>query len=327
MLKSGDDYEGAHPGLVEACLAAQTPADIGLMVYTSGSTGKPKGAMLSYRNMRAQAAGVIERLGYDADTTNLSYLPLCHVAEQMLSTMAPIYVGSCVSFGESIRTVREDLREIAPTLFLGVPRIWEKLHAAIHIKLMEAERLAPTPVRGGPRRLRALRHQAAGGAPQPAREGGRRLLPSRHLPGAAELHRPAQGQGRAHRSGPDPAAHRAVLPHARCPARRGLWPHRDVRNVRRPAPPAPAAQFGGRGGCRRRAPLGAEGELLLRGDIALEGYFRNPEATAAVLRDGWLHTGDVAAIEDGQTRIVDRLKDIMITAGGKNLSPRRSRTR
>ncbi|RYE83931.1 MAG: hypothetical protein EOP19_12735, partial [Hyphomicrobiales bacterium] len=104
VLRLGAQHETAHPGLVDACLAAQRQADIGLMVYTSGSTGKPKGAMLSYRNMRAQAAGVIERLGYDASTTNLSYLPLCHVAEQMLSTMAPIYSGSCVSFGESIRT-------------------------------------------------------------------------------------------------------------------------------------------------------------------------------------------------------------------------------
>ena len=139
VIQQGAAYEKDHPNLIDRCLEEQSLADIGLMVYTSGSTGKPKGAMLSYRNMRAQAAGVIERLGYTEDTTNLSYLPLCHVAEQMLTVMAPLHVGSCVSFGESIRTVQEDLREVAPTLFLGVPRIWEKLHSAIHIKMIEAK--------------------------------------------------------------------------------------------------------------------------------------------------------------------------------------------
>jgi long-chain acyl-CoA synthetase len=126
-----------NAGLVDEALARQTLDDIGLMIYTSGSTGKPKGAMISWRNIRAVVPGIVERLGIDRDTTHLSYLPLCHVAEQMLTTFCPIYLGSQVNFGESIRTVQEDLREVAPTMFLGVPRIWEKLHAAITIKMQE----------------------------------------------------------------------------------------------------------------------------------------------------------------------------------------------
>ena len=102
------------------------------MIYTSGSTGKPKGAMLSYRNMRGVAWGIAERLEMDARSVHLSHLPLCHVAEQMLSTFVPIYVGSQVNFGESIRTVQEDLREVAPSIFLGVPRIWEKTRGDFH---------------------------------------------------------------------------------------------------------------------------------------------------------------------------------------------------
>ncbi|WP_186418732.1 AMP-binding protein [Bosea sp. CS1GBMeth4] len=320
VLRLGAEHEAKHPGLVEACLSAQTQADIGLMVYTSGSTGKPKGAMLSYRNMRAQAAGVIERLGYDEATTNLSYLPLCHVAEQMLSTMAPIYAGSCVSFGESIRTVQEDLREVAPTLFLGVPRIWEKLHAAIHIKLMEAggwrRRLfeaglaACEPFATKPKAARSLREKAlalffhlvifralqnfiglrraklalTGAAPIPPRivQFFRTLgVPLVEVYGLTETSGMATGQRLDH-----------LLPGSVGEAVAG-------------------AEVG----------LGDQGELLVRGDIVFEGYFRNPEATQAVLREGWLHTGDVAVIEAGQVRIVDRLKDIMITAGGKNLSP------
>jgi long-chain acyl-CoA synthetase len=320
VLRLGAEHEAKHPGLVEACLAAQTQADIGLMVYTSGSTGKPKGAMLSYRNMRAQAAGVVERLGYDATTTNLSYLPLCHVAEQMLSTMAPIYAGSCVSFGESIRTVQEDLREVAPTLFLGVPRIWEKLHAAIHIKLMEAGGwrralfeaglAACEPFATKPNSARSLREKAlatffhlvifralqnfiglrkakialTGAAPIPPRivQFFRTLgVPLVEVYGLTETSGMATGQRLDH-----------LLPGSVGEAVAGA----EVR-------------------------LGDQGELLVRGDIVFEGYFRNPEATQGVLREGWLHTGDVAVIEAGQVRIVDRLKDIMITAGGKNLSP------
>src|SRR3546814_11555512 len=94
--------------------------------------------MITYGNMRAVAPGIIDRLGLDGSDAHLSYLPLCHVAEQMLTTFVPIYSGALVNFGESIRTVQEDLREVAPTLFLGVPRIWEKLHASITIKMQEA---------------------------------------------------------------------------------------------------------------------------------------------------------------------------------------------
>ncbi|MEG2034229.1 MAG: AMP-binding protein, partial [Janthinobacterium sp.] len=127
---------GQH-ALIDEALAQQTFDDIALMIYTSGSTGKPKGAMISWRNIRGVAPGIIERLQLTSDMRHLSYLPLCHVAEQMLTTFVPIYLGAQVHFGESIRTVQEDLREVAPNMFLGVPRIWEKLHAAISIKMQE----------------------------------------------------------------------------------------------------------------------------------------------------------------------------------------------
>ncbi|MGX1789117.1 AMP-dependent synthetase/ligase [Bosea sp. NPDC055332] len=320
VLRLGAEHETAHPGLVEACLAAQTSADIGLMVYTSGSTGKPKGAMLSYRNMRAQAAGVVERLGYDATTTNLSYLPLCHVAEQMLSTMAPIYSGSCVSFGESIRTVQEDLREIAPTLFLGVPRIWEKLHAAIHIKLMEAGGwrralfeaglAACEPFATKPKAARSLREKAIAGFYH--------LVIFRALQNFIGLRK-----AKVALTGAAPIPPRIVqffrtlgVPLVEV---YGLTETSGMSVGQRLEHLLPASVGEAVAGTELK--LGDHGELLLRGDIVFEGYFRNPEATQDVLREGWLHTGDVAVIEAGQVRIVDRLKDIMITAGGKNLSP------
>src|SRR5690606_16187694 len=134
----GRERMPAEAGIIDDTLNRQTLDDIGLMIYTSGSTGKPKGAMITYRNMRAVVPGIVDRLELQPSSSHLSYLPLCHVAEQMLTTFVPIYLGSQVNFGESLRTVQEDLREVAPTLFLGVPRIWEKLYAAITIKMQEA---------------------------------------------------------------------------------------------------------------------------------------------------------------------------------------------
>src|SRR5690606_28244735 len=140
LEERGRERASEAAGLIDDVLSRQSLKDIGLMIYTSGSTGKPKGAMISYRNMRAVVPGIVDRLELEPDSRHLSYLPLCHVAEQMLTTFVPIYLGSQVNFGESLRTVQEDLREVAPTLFLGVPRIWEKLHAAITLKMQESHR-------------------------------------------------------------------------------------------------------------------------------------------------------------------------------------------
>ncbi|HSH70388.1 MAG TPA: AMP-binding protein, partial [Deferrisomatales bacterium] len=134
----GAAYQQDHPGAAEESLDQQTLEDDALMIYTSGSTGKPKGAILTYRNLWAGGWSVIDRLGLDPGSSALSYLPLCHVAEQGMTNFGPIYLGCTISFGESIRTVQQDLRETAPSYFLGVPRIWEKLHSEIHIKIHEA---------------------------------------------------------------------------------------------------------------------------------------------------------------------------------------------
>lgn len=320
VVEKGAAYEKDHADLIDTCLAQQGLGDIGLMVYTSGSTGKPKGAMLSYRNMRAQAAAVIERLGYTQDTTNLSYLPLCHVAEQMLTVMAPLQAGSCVSFGESIRTVQEDLREIAPTLFLGVPRIWEKLHSAIHIKTIEAK--------GFRRRLfekavswcepfaekapaqRTLREKAVFGICY--------LLVFRALQNFIGLRRAKVALTGAAPISPVIVRFFRTLGVPLIEVY-GLTETSGMVTGQRldgllPGAVGPAVHGA-------EVDLGPDGELLVRGEMVFEGYYRNEEATRASIRNGWLHTGDVARIEGGQVKIVDRLKDIMITAGGKNLSP------
>ena len=305
---------------IDDVLARQTLDDIGLMIYTSGSTGKPKGAMISWRNMRGVAPGIIERLRLDAGTTHLSYLPLCHVAEQMLTTFCPVYLGSTVNFGESIRTVQEDLREVAPTMFLGVPRIWEKLHSAITIKMQET----------GPLRRHLFQRAMAACAPLAEKPRGQwtpgeRLRHALHywlvlralqnfiglrdarvaLTGAAPI---APDVVRFFRTLGVPLIEVYGLTESTGMVTGHDLDHVSVGTV------GPVTQ-----GVEYR--VADSGELQIRGEMVFAGYYKNPEATATSIVDGWLHTGDVVREEGGQIRIVDRLKDIMITAGGKNLTP------
>jgi long-chain acyl-CoA synthetase len=320
----GARLEAEQGAVIDEVLSRQRLSDLALMIYTSGSTGKPKGAMLSHANLRAVVPGIVDRLGLDAGTTHLSYLPLCHVAEQMLTTFVPLYLGSTVNFGESIRTVQDDLREVAPTMFLGVPRIWEKLHSAISIKMQEAGTLQ--------RALYRWAMQAC--EPFAEKSAAQRSLGERLTYGVAYL-----------------LVFRALQNFI------GLREARVALTGAAPIPPAVVLFFRTLGvplvevygltessgmvtgqhpdrvkvGTVGEPVLGAEhrvldnGELLIRGGMVFMGYYKNPQATAESIRDGWLHTGDVVTEElvDGhpRLRIVDRLKDIMITAGGKNLTP------
>jgi long-chain acyl-CoA synthetase len=325
FIATFDEVEraGAASGqsaLIDDVLAQQTLDDVGLMIYTSGSTGKPKGAVISYRNIRGVVPGIVERLGLSIQTSHLSYLPLCHVAEQMLTTFVPVYLGSQVNFGESIRTVQEDLREVAPTMFLGVPRIWEKMHAAINIKLQETGALR-----------RALFHRAWSaclGLAEKSRADwslAERLLyfacywsVFRALQNFIGLRKAQVALTGAAPIPPDVVRFFRVLGvplvevYGLTESTGMVTGHRRD-NVLVGTVGVPIL------GVEHR--IGADGELLLRGDMIFVGYYKNPEATAGSIRDGWLHTGDVVREEKGQLRIVDRLKDIMITAGGKNLTP------
>ncbi|TRZ91618.1 MAG: long-chain fatty acid--CoA ligase [Rhodocyclaceae bacterium] len=316
----GVEYEALHRSRIDDTLAAQRLDDVALMIYTSGSTGKPKGAMISYANIRAVTPGIAERLGLDAATTHLSYLPLCHVAEQMLTTFVPVYLGSQVNFGESIRTVQEDLRELAPSMFLGVPRIWEKLHAAINIKMQESGALRQWLFA---RALAACEPFAEKAASQ--RSLGERLTYALYywlilralqnfiglreaevaLTGAASI---PPAIIRFFRTLGVPLVEVYGLTEST-----GMITGQHRERVRLGTVGEPIL------GVEHR--LSELGELQLRGGMVFCGYYRNDEATAASIIDGWLHTGDVVREEHGQLRIVDRLKDIMITAGGKNLTP------
>lgn len=316
----GREYEAQHPDLIDQMLASQAMDDTALMIYTSGSTGRPKGAMISWSNLHAAAPGLIELLGVDRHASSLSYLPLCHVAEQALTNIAPVYVGSTVSFGESLRTVQEDLREIAPTFFLGVPRIWEKLHSAIYIKIQETGRLRQALFNWAMRTCE----------PMATKNRGQWSLKEKLVYGVSYwlIFRALQnyiGLRRCHiaLTGAAPIS-TGILSFFRTIGIPLVEVYGQTESTGvATAQPLDNIRLGTVGVAIRgvEVKLGEQDEILMRGGSMFKGYYKNDEATASTLRDGWLHTGDVGEWRDGQIRIVDRLKDIMITAGGKNLSP------
>jgi long-chain acyl-CoA synthetase len=323
LEERGARLDAERPGRFEELVAATRADDVAFLIYTSGTTGFPKGAMISHRNVLGQARAAAEATGITGSDTVVSYLPLCHVAEQIFSVHLPLHLGMTVSFAEGIRTIQEDLREIAPTVFLGVPRIWEKMQASIQVKIQETGRL----------RRRIFETAMARGR----RLAGRRLArepigPWDRLLGAVDhllVLRALQNFVGLRRARATFSAAAAISPevllffHAMgIPVREGygmtectgfsfVQREGEIRlgTVGRPIP-----------GLEFR--LAEDGELLKRGETVFLGYFRDEKATAEVLEGGWLHTGDVAELDpDGHLRIVDRKKAIFVTSGGKNVSP------
>jgi long-chain acyl-CoA synthetase len=319
----GAEHERAHPALFDSLVDATGADEIAFLIYTSGTTGFPKGAMISHRNVLAQARSAAEATGIRAGDSVVSYLPLCHVAEQIFSVYLPLYLGMQVNFAESVRTIQEDLREIAPSVFLGVPRIWEKLQASIIVKMQEASwwrrALFRWAVAEG---RRAAEISLARRRPSPLR------LALRFAAWALVL-RALQNFVGLRKARLTFTAAAAISPevlrffHAvGIPVREGygMTECTGFSFVQREG----EVRLGSVGrvlaGVEFR--IAPDGELLKRGETMFLGYYRDPEATAATLQDGWLRTGDVAEEDpDGQLRIVDRKKAIFVTAGGKNVSP------
>jgi long-chain acyl-CoA synthetase len=321
----GAAFEDERPRVVDEALARQTMDDTALMIFTSGSTGRPKAAMISYGNIAAMAAGTDAIYRCTPADGMVSYLPLCHVAEQIYTVHLPLRSGAVVNFAESLRTVQGDLREIAPTLFLGVPRIWEKLHASIEIKAREAGGLrqalyrralaAVLPFADLPRERWSLAQKLTHGLWW--------WLVLRSLTNFIGLRRCRLALSGAAPIAPDMLRFFRALG---VPIREGygMTETAGVVAVQRSAA-SPVGTVGAAiPGVELR--VADDGELLVRGPTVFKGYYRNEAATReAIDEQGWLHTGDVVQVMPGpdgdEIRIVDRKKDIMITAGGKNITP------
>ena len=321
----GKTYLAQHAGELEQRVAACQPEDLAILVYTSGTTGKPKGAMHLHGGLVYTVRGYNTLVSQDETDERMCFLPLCHIAERMGGEYFSLYTGTKLNFVENPETIPENVREIAPTVFTGVPRVWEKFYSGVMISLKEAGAIQQAAYAWGigvgtEIANKVLAGEAVGGwlklkfniAQWLALNNVRKLI---------GIHRARFLVTGAAPISPDLVRWYLALGvpmlevwgmTETCGASTGVPADRM-----RPGSIGPAASFNE----VRLDP--ATGEILVRGKNVFAGYLNLPEKTLeAIDQDGWLHTGDVGVMDaDGYFRITDRMKDIIITAGGKNVTP------
>ena len=238
LIELGRAYDKANPDLWEKLVASSRAEELAILVYTSGTTGPPKGAMLSHRNVIFQLSNADAFIPMEKDGEQLAFLPLCHVAERTFTAFLPLRSGAIANFAESVETVPDNIREVAPTTFFAVPRIWERFYSGIAIRMKEATWIGRAAYKwaiglgteGG--RCRARRPQAR--ALPEARPRHRRLAGARQH---QARHRPASREVRRHRCRADRARPHQVVSRARRRHARGLRPDRELRAGDRHARP------------------------------------------------------------------------------------------
>ena len=323
LIKLGESIDKNNPDLFESLMAKVSPEDIAILVYTSGTTGPSKGAMISNKNIVYQINTGINIFKPQENDEQLSFLPLCHILERTVSVMYPLQTAAVINFAESIDTVPENIREVSPTGFIAVPRIWEKFYSSITITMKDATFIGKAFYKfaisvGSKRKDYILNGEPVpfttqllfGFCDQFVLRNIKKLLGLNNcryaLSGAAPISPELidwylsigldmrEGWGMTETAGIGTAFY-----------------SREIKK-----------------GCVGRAIDGSEvqiakdGEILFRGPGVFCGYLNKPEQTEETIIDGWLHTGDVGHLDNsGNLKITDRKKDIIITAGGKNISP------
>ncbi len=334
FLKLGESVEDAK--FTEA-MASVKPEDLATFVYTSGTTGNPKGVMLTHSNIWWTAVHSEQQLPLgDADSGRaLSYLPLSHIAERMISHLLQIYYGTTTWFGESLETLLADMQACKPTYFFGVPRVWEKFYAGINAKMAAADpndrkaKLAKKAIELG-RQVTVAEQEAVA-------KGGK--MADAKIPLGLKLQHAALDKLVLHKV-------RAALGLEECelalsaaaPLSPDLiwffhsigvkitegygqsedngpttWNPPDAIKIGTVGPPLPGLEV----------KIASDGEILVRGGNVMPGYYKNEKATKETINEeGWLMSGDVGELDEhNYLKITDRKKDLIITAGGKNIAP------
>lgn len=324
LYEIGAAYEATNPQAFDASIDATRPEDTAILVYTSGTTGKPKGAMISHGNlMYSVSAGLRDGPVFSTDD-QLCFLPLCHILERVFSVNAPIAAASTINFAESPETIFENLQEVSPQTFVAVPRLWEKIYSQVTIRIGDATMLQKWAY------SRALK---AGAARADCQAEGKALPLGTNLAyrfwdmALLQNLRRMIGMDRLRRGGSGAAPISPELLHwyhsIGVPVLEGygmtessgvISINSDSNNkIGTVGPALPGAQIR----------VSAEGEVQYKAGNVFQGYWKNPEKTAETFtEDGWLRTGDVGMVDNqGFLTITGRLKDIIITAGGKNITP------
>jgi long-chain acyl-CoA synthetase len=323
LLELGRQHAAEQPQLWAQEIAAADPEDLMILTYTSGTTGPPKGAMISQRNMLFMADNLQDIYGVYPDDEQLGFLPLAHVAGRMFYNFLALESASVVNLVEELETAISDQQEIAPTIHFAVPRVWEKQYSLVTIKLKEATAIGrwayEWAIGVGAKVAEATKHD------RPVPTGLKllhrvldflvlknirillgidkcRWLSTAAAPIAPELIDWFWALGKPMYE---------VYGQTECTG---------IATANRPG----ANRIGsvGRAAKHCEVKLSEQGEILIKSPGVIQGYWNKPEKTAETFIDGWLHTGDVGRIDDdGYVYIVDRMKDIIITAGGKNITP------
>ena len=322
LEEKGREQERTDPGLIDRMAAETAPEDLATIIYTSGTTGEPKGVMLTHANLVSNLIDSSGHLSIGEEDTVLSLLPLSHVYERQAMYMY-LHHGMAVYFAESLQTVAPNLREVRPTLMVGVPRLFEKVYARIQERAAEkgkvAEALLAWAVRVGTEYARRLsdrkpipfklkvQHdiatklvfskwkEAFGGRIRLLLSGGAALseeLACVYIGAGIPI---IQGYGLTETS---PVVTASGMDNFRIGTVGRAIPHVEIR-------------------------IAADGEIEVRGPNVMQGYYNKPEETAAAFtEDGWFRTGDIGTIDqDGYLRITDRKKELFKTSGGKYIAP------
>jgi long-chain acyl-CoA synthetase len=316
--------DSVPPEKVDERIDSLEPAQRATYIYTSGTTGPPKAVMISHGNLEFTASAASELVELTENDCVLSYLPLSHIAEQMFSIHAPVSTGGCVYFAESIEKLPENLKEVQPTIFFGVPRIWEKFYAKIAAGLKEApparQKIAAKAMKTG-KAVNSLRNRGE----EPGLLLGLKYRLFKKL--VYDKFKEKIGMGRAKvcvsgaapisaeilefLSGLDLVVHEVYGQSEDC----------GPTSFNRPG----ATKFGSVGPVFPGVDvkLAEDDEILVKGKNVFLGYYKDKEATDSTLIDGWLHSGDLGKFDgDGYLTIIGRKKEIIITAGGKNITPK-----
>jgi long-chain acyl-CoA synthetase len=323
LLALGSKTDQENPGLFERLVDQGKPEETASIIYTSGTTGPPKGAMIGHKNYMwiAKQNEKITKMSHDDET--ISFLPLNHVYEQIFDLMMHLNVGHIVNFTENTDTVMNDLRNVSPTLFHAVPRIWEKYHSAIVLKMADATWLKRT--------IFNIAYKIGS-------TYNTYKLAKKRIPVFLQIgywlayfcvfwklkERLGFDRVRLGFSGAAPISHEILkfFQSIGIPIREGygLTETTGITHIS----DEEHFKLGTVGRClpESEVKIAEDGEILIRHGGIFQGYFKEQEATAEALAGGWFHTGDVGEVDsEGYLKITDRKKDLIITAGGKNVAP------
>lgn len=321
--ENGKSIHEKDPSLFDGMLEETQSDDVAIIVYTSGTTGPPKGAMLSHQNITSLIDSFFKVIPITRSDSLVSVLPLCHVAERLFSLFIPMKSGCTINFAESIDTLQADMAEISPTIFLTVPRILEKIHSAVTIKIQDAHpakrwayhRFLPVGQKVAERRLskqdinifsRLAHFLAYLLVFRPLRNRLGLLQVRECVSGAAPLSKDIMKF--FHSIG---VMVKEAYGSTECTGVFSMPAGNDF-EIGTTGKPLPGWEY----------KIASDGEILIKGPAVFTGYFRDEEATRHAKKEGWLYTGDIGEFDEkGNLKITDRKKEILITASGKNIAP------